>query len=250
MAVDLVVAPRHETGRHRVLGEVWVGPLVDVVRQAVAPRLEEFGRGPRVVDLVEVHLVRLGQAERAQQQRAEDEQDDQEQVEPVEAAAALVAEGGTPIRADRRLVEAGLEPADDADLLDGRARRPGRHRGDGGRGRGEGRARRRRRAPRPPRTTRPRASRRRRRGPPARSAATCPPAPGSPRRPVRLATPRPRRARRSDASSSARRARALGRSWAIAHRKIAPLASAMSATPDSARSAGPIPSQSLIPGLS
>ncbi len=139
---DLVVAERHEAGRHRVLGEVWMRPLVDVVRQAVAPRLEELGRGPRVVDLVEVHLVRLGQSERAQEQGAEDEQDDQEQVEPVEAAAALVAERGAPIRADRRLVEAGLEPADDADLVDRRARRPGRHRGDDGRGRGEGGTRR------------------------------------------------------------------------------------------------------------
>ena len=46
-------------------------PLVDVVRLAVAPVLEELGRGARVIDLVEVHLVRLGEAERAQAERGQ-----------------------------------------------------------------------------------------------------------------------------------------------------------------------------------
>ena len=86
---DLVPSPQDEPAGHRVLGEVRMGPLVDVVRQAVAPALEELGRGPRVVDLVEVHLVRLGEPERAQPHRRDDEDDEQPQVEPVEPAAAL-----------------------------------------------------------------------------------------------------------------------------------------------------------------
>ena len=60
---DPVVAPGDEAAGHRVLGEVRMGPLVDVVVDPVAPVLEELRRGPGVVDLVEVHLVRLGQAE-------------------------------------------------------------------------------------------------------------------------------------------------------------------------------------------
>ena len=91
--LDVVLAPEHQPERHRVLGEVRVGPLVDVVRHAVAPRLEELRRGPRVIDLVEVHLVRLGEAEGPQRHRGQDEDDEEPQVEPVEAAAALAGQG-------------------------------------------------------------------------------------------------------------------------------------------------------------
>ena len=89
---DVVPAPQDETAGHRVLREVRVGPLVDVVGQAVAPVLEELGRRPRVVDLVEVHLVRLGEPERAQQHRPDHEQDHEQQVELVQPAATLRAE--------------------------------------------------------------------------------------------------------------------------------------------------------------
>ena len=99
--LDVVLAPEHQPERHRVLGEVRVGPLVDVVRQAVAPRLEELRRGPRVVDLVEVHLVRLGEAEGPQRHRGQDQDDQEPQVEPVEAAAALAGQRAAPVGPDR-----------------------------------------------------------------------------------------------------------------------------------------------------
>ena len=98
MALTSSCPHRTMPGGHRVLGEVGVGPLVDVVRQPVAPVLEELGGGPRVVDLVEVHLVRLGEPEGAQQHRPDDEHDDEPQVEPVEPPAALASAGS---RSDR-----------------------------------------------------------------------------------------------------------------------------------------------------
>ena len=61
LAGDPVVAERLDAQRHRVLGEVRVGVLVDGVRLVVAPVLEELHRGPGVVDLVEVHVVGLGE---------------------------------------------------------------------------------------------------------------------------------------------------------------------------------------------
>ena len=63
-----------------------MGELVDVVGLAVAPVLEEFGRGPSVIDLVEVHPIGLRQAERAQDETRHDEDDEEPQVEPVETA--------------------------------------------------------------------------------------------------------------------------------------------------------------------
>ena len=94
----VVAAPQDDPAGHQVLGEVRMGPLVDVVRQAVAPVLEELGGRPRVVDLVEVHLVGLGQAEGAQQQRADDQEDDEEEVEPVEPAAAFGSQEHAAVR--------------------------------------------------------------------------------------------------------------------------------------------------------
>ena len=70
---DVVLAPEHDARGHRVFRQVRVGPLVDVVREPVAPLLQELGRGPGVIDLVEVHLVRLGQPERSERQARDDE---------------------------------------------------------------------------------------------------------------------------------------------------------------------------------
>ena len=96
------------------------------MRDAVAPVLQELGRRPGVVDLIEMHLVRLGQPERAQQERPDDQQHDEEEVEPVESPASLGAKRGAAVRTDRGLDETGPEPADDAHLPERDARRPGR----------------------------------------------------------------------------------------------------------------------------
>ncbi len=69
-----------------------MGELVDRVRLAVAPVLEELGRRPGVVDLVEVHPVRLREAERAEDERADHDHHEQPQVEPVESTASLAVE--------------------------------------------------------------------------------------------------------------------------------------------------------------
>jgi hypothetical protein len=64
-----------------------------------------------VVDLVEVHLVRLGQPERAQQERPDDEHHDEEQVEAVQPTPALGAKRRAAVGSDGRLAEAGAQPA-------------------------------------------------------------------------------------------------------------------------------------------
>ncbi len=92
-ALDVVAAPQHDPGRHRVLGEVRVGPLVDVVRLVVAPGLQELRCGPRVVDLVEVHLVGLGEAERSHPERGQQQHGHDPDVEAIEAATALARPG-------------------------------------------------------------------------------------------------------------------------------------------------------------
>ena len=125
---DLILAPQDQATGHRVLGEVWMGPFVDVVRQAVAPGLQELGRGPGVVDLVEVHLVRLGEPEGAQEHRRDDEHDEEPQVQPVETAATLGSKRRAAVRTDGRFVQACLEPAADTELRVGRTGRPGRER--------------------------------------------------------------------------------------------------------------------------
>ena len=51
-----------------------MGVLVDRVLLAVLPVLEELQAGAGVVDLVEVHVERLGEVEAAQDQRAADQQ--------------------------------------------------------------------------------------------------------------------------------------------------------------------------------
>ena len=117
-----------------------MGPLVDVVREAVAPGLQELGRSPGVVDLVEVHLARLGQPEGAQEHRRDDEDDEEPQVDPIETAATLGSQRGAAVRPDGRLAQACLEPAEDTDLRVGGARRPGRERRNRRRARGTGRS--------------------------------------------------------------------------------------------------------------
>ncbi len=137
---DPVVAPRDEPAGHGVLREVRVGPLVDVVREPVAPILEELRGGPRVVDLVEVHLVRLREPEDPQTERRDDDHREEPHVQPVEAAGRLFVEIMGSVRPEWPVVDAGLEPADQPDLRERRPLGPGGH-GWFGRpgGRGDGR---------------------------------------------------------------------------------------------------------------
>ena len=177
------------------------------------------------------------------------------------------------VRADRRLGEPGTQPAEDADLLEGRPRRPCRQGHDRHRqvpaaaragpaagyaeAAARGRAGRRRRSRgRGSRLPRRRAGRR---GDNGRREGACSSAPGDPRaaRPAsarrlrgppvdRLARPRPMRAR-------ARRPGARGRSPEAARRprQTRPRGAARTTiTPASDRIAGPMPSQSAIDGLS
>ena len=76
---DPVVGEEDDPGRHRVLREVRVGELVDRMGLVVAPVLEELSRGPRVVDLVEVHLV--GELEPVDPEAPDGERDDEEECE-------------------------------------------------------------------------------------------------------------------------------------------------------------------------
>ncbi len=89
---DRVVPERDQPAGDRVLGEMRVGVLVDRVRLPVAPVLQELGRRPRVVDLVEVHPRRLAETERPHDERRDDDHADEPQVEPVEPAASLAIE--------------------------------------------------------------------------------------------------------------------------------------------------------------
>ena len=74
-----------------------MGVLVDPVRLAVLPVLEELDRRPRVVDLVEVHPHGLAEAERPQEERRDDEDDEEPQVDAAETAAALAGERAGPV---------------------------------------------------------------------------------------------------------------------------------------------------------
>ena len=105
-----------------------MGPLVDVALVAVAPVLEELGRGARVIDLVEVHGQRLPEPERAQHERGHDQHHEQPQVELVEATASLVGKRGAPVGHDGPLVEPLAEPQAQRALAEDRARAPHRRR--------------------------------------------------------------------------------------------------------------------------
>ena len=208
-----------------------MGPLVDVVRQAVAPRLEELRRGPRVIDLVEVHLVRLGEAEGPQRHRGQDQDDQEPQVEPVEAAAALAgqrARSGRPGWTARRAAGGTIRsvrarPSSGAATRWASRRprlaRPRRHR----RGAASRRPQMRRRRPR---SVGDRPGRRRRLGP--RSSRRASPAVGS----------------EAASSSRARRAWARPRSWSSAQTNPSANTTATAAMAGSDLRVGPIPSQS------
>ena len=58
----LVVREERDPAGNGVFGKVRVSPLVDVVRDLVAPVLQELRRGPGVIHLIEVHLQRLTEA--------------------------------------------------------------------------------------------------------------------------------------------------------------------------------------------
>ena len=91
-AGDLVAAGNADTPGHGVLGQVRMGELVDVVRLAVLPVLQELGCRTRVIDLVEVHPHRLVETEAAQRQGEHHEHDQHEQVQSIDAAAELEAQ--------------------------------------------------------------------------------------------------------------------------------------------------------------
>ena len=76
--------------------------LVDRVRLAVLPVLEELRRGARVVDLVEVHAIRLVRAEPADRGRAHDEEHQDERVEPIDPARSLATRRRVDRPAQRR----------------------------------------------------------------------------------------------------------------------------------------------------
>ena len=105
-----VVAPRDDPERHRVLREMGVGELVDRVGDPVPPVLQELGRGARVIDLVEMHRVRLGEPPHPQAKRGDYEDNEQPDVEPVEAAAELAAERPGPVGTERGACDAPAEP--------------------------------------------------------------------------------------------------------------------------------------------
>ena len=137
-----ILPPDHHPERHGVLGQVRVRPLVDVVGDVVAPVLEELGRRPGVVDLVEVHLVRLLEPIGPEQHRADEDDQHEPQVEAVEAAAAFESQERAAVGADRDVAEPRREPADDAQVVETGAwcpcRHPGGYGGQGGSGSGGG----------------------------------------------------------------------------------------------------------------
>ena len=106
LAGDPVVAPQLDPDGHRVLGQVWVGVLVDAVREAVPPVLEELGGRARVIDLVEVHGGRLGEAPHPQPEGRDDEPDEDPEIEPIELAATLAIEQARPVGTERTRREA------------------------------------------------------------------------------------------------------------------------------------------------
>ena len=100
--------------------------LIDLAVEPVAPVLQELRGRARVVDLVEVHLVRLGQAEHPDPERRRDEHGQDPEVEPIEAAGRLIVQRPRPVRADGPLGELRPEPLDGAELGEARRVGPGR----------------------------------------------------------------------------------------------------------------------------
>ena len=196
-----------------------MGPFVDVVRDAVAPVLQELGGRPGVVDLVEVHLVRLGEAEHAQAERREHEDDEEPQRRAGRAGRPLSERGRLRSARTGRSASLARNQPIEPELRERGAVAPG------GQGRRRTAVAARRAGAATPRRRRPAAA------PPA--GATAGPSPTSGRArddrpPARCRRPssRPRRGRRRIgarcrrglASSSARRVARPRRSWASAHR--------------------------------
>jgi len=102
---DAIVAPRDHARGHRVLREVRMGPFVDGVVDPVAPVLEKLGRRAGVVDLVEVHLVRLGQPEHPDAEDRRDQDHEDPHVKPVEAARWLGLETPRPVGSHGTLMD-------------------------------------------------------------------------------------------------------------------------------------------------
>ncbi len=114
-----VVAEEDDAHRHQVLGQVRVRELVDPIRRlAVLPVLEELGRGPCVVDLVEVHVVRLLDTPATQGQRRQEEEQRDADVQAVDAAGLLPDQLGAPVTTSESIAELAVEhraqAADDA----------------------------------------------------------------------------------------------------------------------------------------
>ena len=121
---DVVLAPQHQPRGHRVLGEVRMGPLVDVVGLAVSPVLQELHGRPGVIDLVEMRLVRLFQAEGPHPERRQQQDDQDPRVEAIQSPAALPEERPAPIRPHRAFGESGPDPAHEAAVGERGARAP------------------------------------------------------------------------------------------------------------------------------
>ncbi len=186
------------------LARCGMGPLVDVVRDAVAPVLEELGRRARVVDLVEVHARRLARAgtcagdSAATTSTIRSHRSSRSRRPPPSRASSRGSVGP-----DRRLVDPGLAATRWARLGPGSSRsnqagtrRPARSRGRQPRPAAAPRARRRRRRP----ATAPAADERRERpGAPGRASTRLVPG-------VRLGRPSLELGRRA-------RAARPGRSW-------------------------------------
>ena len=98
-ARDLVATSQPDTPGHGVLGQMWVGELVDVVGLAVLPVLQELGGGAGVVDLVEVHAHRLVEPEATHAERDDDQQGDDQQVPAVDAPPGFGSQPGTAVAA-------------------------------------------------------------------------------------------------------------------------------------------------------
>ena len=235
---DVVPGEQRDPARHRVLREVGVRPLVDPVVDPVAPGLEELGRRPGVVDLVEVHPRGLREPERAETQAGDDEHDQDPDVEAVQAAALLPHQQPRAVGTDRRLADPRPEPGDRPDLVPRPALEPRRDPPAGRRGCGAGECGGGYAGRRPGHRCRVRRDRvrcgrggRTRRD--ERLARVPPPSPAAARRPAR-----PRAVRR-----------APPRSCSSANTSAAVCSTAMTATPQYERTAGPIPSQSSVCGL-
>ena len=114
---DLVVREERDPGRDAVFGHVRVGPLVyvaprDVVRNPVPPVLQELGRRPGVIHLIEVHLLRLAQAVDPHGQDDYRECHDHPDVQLVEATSRLRIDRGGPVGMSRRASQPVPQPHD------------------------------------------------------------------------------------------------------------------------------------------